>query len=114
MFAAFDPFEDFQRAVAVHFEFVHALKLVEQGAEIIDVGGESTRPGALPVAEPEELRRVMPVIKRLAGQIKVPISIDTAKPGVARAALAAGASLVNDVAANRDDPALWRAARSSF
>ena len=64
----------------------HALQLVEQGAEIIDVGGESTRPGALPVSETEELRRVMPVIEQLAGQVKVPISIDTAKAGVARAA----------------------------
>ena len=86
----------------------HALQLVEQGAEIIDVGGESTRPGALPVSEAEELRRVMPVIKQLARQLKIPISIDTVKPGVARAALAAGASIVNDVAANRRDDALWR------
>jgi len=84
------------------------MELVEQGAGIIDVGGESTRPGALPVDEAEELCRVMPVIERLAGQIKVPIAIDTVKPGVARAALAAGASIVNDVAANRADPALWR------
>jgi dihydropteroate synthase len=86
----------------------HALQLVEQGAEIIDVGGESTRPGALPVAEAEELRRVLPVIEQLAGRIKVPISIDTAKPGVARAALAAGASIVNDVAANRAGDDVWR------
>jgi dihydropteroate synthase len=84
------------------------LQLVEQGAEIIDIGGESTRPGALPVSEAEELRRVMPAIEQLAGQVKVPISIDTVKPGVARAALTAGASIVNDVAANREDPALWR------
>jgi dihydropteroate synthase len=85
----------------------HALQLVEQGAEIIDVGGESTRPGASPVSEVEELRRVMPVIEQLAWQLKVPVSIDTVKPGVAREALAAGASIVNDVAANRDDSALW-------
>ncbi len=58
--------------------------------------------------EPEELRRVIPVIEQLAGRVKVPISIDTAKPGVARAALAAGASIVNDVAANREDPGLWQ------
>ena len=83
-------------------------ELVEQGAEIIDIGGESTRPGALPVGEAEELRRVMPVIEQLAGRAKVPISIDTVKPGVARAALAAGASIVNDVAANREDAAMWR------
>jgi dihydropteroate synthase len=62
----------------------------------------------LPVAEAEELRRVIPVIERLVGQIKVPVSIDTVKPGVARAALTAGASIVNDVAANRTDSALWQ------
>ncbi len=86
----------------------HALDLVQQGAELLDIGGESTRPGALPVSEAEELRRVIPVIERLAAQVKVPLSIDTMKPSVARAALAAGASIVNDVAANRDDHAMWR------
>jgi dihydropteroate synthase len=86
----------------------HALSLVEQGAEILDVGGESTRPGAASVAEAEELRRVMPVIEELADRLNVPISIDTTKPGVARAALAAGASIVNDVAANRSDDLMWR------
>jgi dihydropteroate synthase len=103
-----DSFFDGGRFLDAQAAVDHALQLVEQGAEIIDVGGESTRPGALPVAEPEELRRVMPVIAQLAGRIKVPISIDTVKPGVARAALAAGASIVNDVAGNREDPALWR------
>jgi dihydropteroate synthase len=86
----------------------HALELVEQGVAIIDVGGESTRPGAPPVEEPEELRRVIPVLKALAGRVQVPISIDTMKPAVARAALDAGASIVNDVAANRTDDAMWR------
>jgi dihydropteroate synthase len=86
----------------------HALELVEQGAGILDVGGESTRPGALPVDEAEELRRVIPVIERLVGRVSVPISIDTIKPAVARAALAAGASIVNDVAANREEAALWQ------
>ncbi len=86
----------------------HGLDLVQQGAEIIDIGGESTRPRATPVEEAEELRRVVPVIKELAGRIKLPISIDTMKAGVAQAALDAGASIVNDVAANRDDPAMWR------
>ena len=103
-----DSFFDGGRFLDAHAAVAHSLRLVEQGAEIIDVGGESTRPGALPVDEAEELRRVLPVIKRLAGQVKVPISIDTVKPGVARAALDAGASIVNDVAANREDPALWR------
>lgn len=104
-----DSFFDGGRFLDAAAAVAHALQLVEQGAEIIDVGGESTRPGALPVSEAEELRRVMPVIKQLAGQVKVPISIDTAKSNVARAALAAGASIVNDVAANREDSALWQA-----
>src|ERR1039458_10273254 len=103
-----DSFFDGGRFLDASAAVAHAVQLVEQGAGIIDVGGESTRPGALPVDEPEELRRVMPVIAQLSGRIKVPISIDTAKAGVARAALAAGASIVNDVAANREDGALWR------
>ena len=86
----------------------HALDLVAQGAEILDVGGESTRPGATPVSEAEELRRVLPVIEQLAAKVKVPLSIDTMKPAVARAALAAGASIVNDIAANREDDEMWR------
>lgn len=93
---------DVEKAVA------HALEMEEKGAEIIDVGGESTRPDAVPVPEAEELRRVIPVIERLVGRVKAPISIDTMKPEVARAALAAGASIVNDVAANRTDDAMWR------
>jgi dihydropteroate synthase len=95
-------FGDTERAVD------HALALVAEGAEIIDVGGESTRPGADPVEEREERRRVLPVVERLAGRLTVPISIDTVKPGVARAALEAGASVVNDVAANREDDLMWR------
>src|SRR5579863_4057613 len=83
-------------------------KLARQGADLLDVGGESTRPGATPVAEEEELRRVLPVIEGLAGRVKNPISIDTMKPAVAKAALAAGASIVNDVAANRGDDTMWR------
>jgi len=86
----------------------HALKLAAEGAEILDIGGESTRPGAEPVAAAEELRRVLPVIERLAGRVAIPISIDTRKPAVACAALAAGASIVNDVGANREEVAMWR------
>jgi len=85
----------------------HALKLAAQGADLIDVGGESTRPGATPVSEAEELRRVLPVIEKLAGELKAPISIDTMKPAVAQASLRAGACIVNDVAANRAEPAMW-------
>ena len=86
----------------------HALKLASHGAAILDIGGESTRPGAAPVEEKEELGRVLPVIEKLAGKLSVPISIDTLKPTVARAALAAGASIVNDVGANRQEAAMWR------
>lgn len=82
----------------------HALKMVEDGADIVDIGGESTRPGSEPVPEEEEIRRVVPVIKRLSAQIKVPISIDTYKSRVARAAIEAGASIVNDISGLRFDP----------
>src|SRR5437773_10839177 len=77
--------------------------MAAQGADIIDVGGESTRPGAKPVAADEELRRVIPVIEKLRAQIDLPISIDTSKTEVARAAIQAGASIVNDVTAGRGD-----------
>jgi dihydropteroate synthase len=85
-----------------------ALELVGQGAEVLDLGGESTRPEAEPVGEAEEIRRVLPVIEQLVAQVKIPISIDTMKPAVARAALQAGASVVNDVGANRKEDALWK------
>jgi dihydropteroate synthase len=103
-----DSFSDGGQFLDTSAAVAHAVELVEQGAEILDVGGESTRPGALPVAEEEELGRVIPVIERLAERVRVPLSIDTIKPGVARAALAAGASIVNDVAANRQDDTMWR------
>ncbi len=85
----------------------HALELVAEGADILDIGGESTRPSALPVSEPEELRRVMPVLEKLVEQLRIPLSIDTTKPGVARAALQAGASMVNDVGSNLGGAAMW-------
>ncbi len=81
-----------------------ALEFVDQGADFLDIGGQSTRPGSDPVSESEELRRVVPVIEALAGKVKVPISVDTDKAGVARAALEAGASIINDVSALRVDP----------
>jgi dihydropteroate synthase len=103
-----DSFSDggkyFDRQAAID----HALKLAGQGADILDIGGESTRPRATPVTEAEELRRVIPVIEQLAARVKIPISIDTMKPAVARAAIGAGASIVNDVAANREDDSMWR------
>ena len=98
----------------------HALKMVEDGADFIDVGGESTRPrgkayghGAEPVAPKEELQRVIPVIRRLAAESDVPISIDTYKAAVAREACSAGASIVNDISAFHSDPAMPEAAASA-
>ncbi len=81
----------------------HALKLVEQGADILDIGAESTRPGARPVSEQDELARVIPVVAELARRVTVPISVDTTKSTVARQALDAGASIINDVSALRFD-----------
>ena len=84
----------------------HALSLVEQGAGLLDIGGESTRPGAGEVPLEEELRRVVPVIEQLAARVDVPISVDTSKPEVMRAAVQAGAGMINDVHALRRDGAL--------
>lgn len=104
-----DSFSDGGNFFETEAAVAHALKLMADGAEILDVGGESTRPGATPVGEEEELRRVIPVIEKLAPQVKVPISIDTSKPAVARAALDAGASIVNDIAAaTRTDFSMWK------
>ena len=80
----------------------HGLKLLEEGADILDIGGESTRPGARPVSETEEIRRVIPIIAALRHQTSAPLSIDTSKAGVAEAALKAGANIINDVTALRD------------
>jgi dihydropteroate synthase len=101
-----DSFSDggifFARDTAV----THALAMVEEGADIIDVGGESTRPGAQAVSVQEELDRVIPVIEAIARAVPVPISIDTSKPEVMRAAIAAGAGFVNDVRALREPDAV--------
>lgn len=104
-----DSFFDGGRYLDSATAIEHALALIRDGADIIDVGGESTRPKAAPVSESDELRRVLPVIEALADQARIPISIDTMKPAVARAALRAGASIVNDVAAHRDDAEMWQA-----
>ncbi len=88
----------------------HALRLVEEGADVLDIGGESTRPGAAEVEVEEELRRVVPVIERLAAQVAVPISIDTSKPEVMRAAVQAGVGVINDVYGLRREGALDAAA----
>lgn len=91
----------------------HALELARDGADIIDVGGESTRPGAEAVGEEEELRRVVPVIRALRAQSGVLISIDTSKAAVAREAVAAGADIINDVSALTGDPAMAETAARS-
>jgi dihydropteroate synthase len=90
----------------------HALKMVFYGADIIDIGGESTRPGAKEVSADEELKRVIPVIEALAGKIKKPISIDTRKAIVAKEALKAGAHIVNDISALNHDPLMADVAAS--
>ncbi len=81
-----------------------AQLMAEQGADFIDIGGESTRPGAQPISPEEELRRVLPVVREVADSVEIPVSIDTTKAEVAREALAAGAEIVNDVSALRQDP----------
>src|SRR5262245_51881184 len=92
----FDP----ARAIA------DGLQMIDDGADILDVGGESTRPGAEPLPEDEELRRVIPVVRELAGRVTIPISIDTYKARVARAAVESGASIVNDISGLQYEPAL--------
>jgi dihydropteroate synthase len=92
-----DSFSDGGRWLNLEVAVAHGIAMLRNGAEIIDVGGESTRPGAEPVSEDEELRRVLPVVQHLATEHGAVISIDTMKPAVARAAVAAGAAIINDV-----------------
>ena len=94
-----DSFSDGGRFASLPEALARAQQMTEEGAAIIDIGGESTRPGAAEVPLEEELQRVIPVIERLASRLHVPLSIDTRKTGVMRAAIAAGASMVNDVGA---------------
>ena len=105
-----DSFSDGGRFSAVSRAVEHALRMIEQGAGMIDVGGESTRPGAADVSEDEEIRRVVPVIEALVARSSVPVSIDTSKAAVMSAAVAAGASLINDVRALQEPGALEAAA----
>ena len=105
-----DSFSDGGTHHDLEAAIAHALKLVEEGADLLDIGGESTRPGAEEVPIEEELRRVIPVVERLAKQTSLPISIDTSKPEVMRAAVAAGAGMINDVYALRREGALDAAA----
>jgi dihydropteroate synthase len=105
-----DSFSDGGAHASVEAAVAHALRLAEEGADILDVGGESTRPGAAPVAAAEQLARVVPVIAALAKATALPISVDTSDPDVMRAAVAAGAGMINDVRALRAEGALDAAA----
>lgn len=105
-----DSFSDGGEHASVDAAVAHALRLAGEGADILDIGGESTRPGAAEVSVDEELARVIPVIERLSAEVDVPISIDTSKPEVMRAAIAAGAGMINDVHALRREGALDTAA----
>ncbi len=105
-----DSFSDGGKFISPKSALQQARKMVTAGAEILDVGGESTRPGADPVGEQEELDRVIPVIESICAEFDVVVSIDTSKPGVMRAAVAAGATMINDVCALQVDGALAAAA----
>lgn len=109
-----DSFSDGGRFFDHADALAQANRMIEEGADIIDIGGESTRPGAEPVPVEEELRRVIPVIEALAGRINRAISVDTSKPEVMRAAVAAGAGMINDVNALRAPGALDAAAASGL
>jgi dihydropteroate synthase len=108
-----DSFSDGGNFTAASAAVDHGLRLVDEGAEILDIGGESTRPGAAPVTAEEELRRVLPVIEGLAAKTGAALSIDTSKASVARAAVAAGAEIINDVTALQGDDDIARIAAES-
>ncbi len=105
-----DSFSDGGSFLSTRKALEHARRLVDEGADIIDVGGESTRPGALPVSFEEEAKRVLPVIEILAQDLSIPISVDTRKPELARRALVCGASIINDVSGLNADPEMLKVA----
>jgi len=104
-----DSFSDGGRYFDPEQALDRALEIEAEGADILDLGGESTRPGAETISEEVELARVLPVLRKLQGRVKIPLSIDTWKSGVARVALQEGVEVVNDVSAGRWDPRLWSA-----
>ncbi|MDR3638311.1 MAG: dihydropteroate synthase [Isosphaeraceae bacterium] len=108
-----DSFSDGGETLSVEHAFARALAMVEDGADLLDIGGESSRPGASPISLEEELQRVIPVVAALAPRVPIPISVDTTKAEVARQALAAGASIVNDITALSADPAIERVVRDA-
>ncbi len=106
-----DSFSDGGRFLDPGAAIAEALEMERAGADIIDIGGESTRPGSASITAEEELRRILPVLEGLRGQLRIPISVDTQKPAVAEAAIAAGAEMVNDISALRSDARLAEVAR---
>lgn len=108
-----DSFSDGGRFLQADLAVEQALRLVEQGADLLDIGGESTRPASAQVAEDEELQRVIPVIERVAARVTIPVSVDTSKASVARHAIQAGARIVNDISGLRFDPRMIDVCRDS-
>ena len=104
-----DSFSDGGRFLDPELALDHALEMEAQGADILDLGGESTRPGSTPISAESEIARILPLVRRLQGRLKIPISIDTWKAPVAVAALDEGAEIINDISAGRWDPMLWPA-----
>lgn len=108
-----DSFSDGGKFLSKDAAVAHALELVEQGADVLDIGGESTRPGAASLSAEEEIARVVPVIESLSLQMQTPISVDTTKAEVASAATCAGAAIVNDISSFRFDPQMAEVVRGS-
>jgi dihydropteroate synthase len=101
-----DSFYDGGKFASTEKAVKQCMRLVDEGAAVIDIGGASSRPGARPVSEDEEMKRILPVIRECSKKISVPISVDTTRARVARAAAALGATWINDISAGRDDPAM--------
>ncbi len=99
-----DSFSDGGQHFSAAAAIAHAVQLAADGADLLDIGGESTRPYSEPVAADEELRRVLPVIEQIAAKVRIPMSIDTSKAAVARAAIEAGAEIINDITGLTGDP----------
>ncbi|HEX3149880.1 MAG TPA: dihydropteroate synthase [Gemmataceae bacterium] len=108
-----DSFSDGGQFAATDRAVEHGLRLAAEGADILDIGGESSRPGSKPVSLEEELTRVIPVVRQLASQVTIPVSVDTTKAEVARQALAAGAAIINDISAGLGDPDMAEVVRAS-
>jgi dihydropteroate synthase len=108
-----DSFSDGGRYAAAEPAIEHGLRLVEQGADLLDIGGESSRPGAQPISLDEEIRRVLPVVEALSGRVRVPLSVDTTKAEVARTCLASGAAIINDITGLRADPGMVEVVREA-